>query len=409
MNRKWVQREAPAWVEKGIVTWEQAERIVRLYEDRKQGVGILPLLGSMLLALGILSFVAANWQEIPQLARLILLIAVMCGFYAGGEFLIRRGDSRLGIGLISLGVISFGGGIILVGQMFHLVAYNAASFLLWASAGALAVYLYRSRYLYLIALILFNAVQIYSLSSFGTFSYTGFVMMVVLLGFYGWNSRSTLLIWCFSLSVTAQCLMWTLSEDLPFMWMFIPAMALYALGDWFKERQGSYAMQAAPLVVAFLFGIFAVFASGEWILRELHEEILPRASFYLGALALLFIISLLGKYRRGALSGALEWVLLLPFVYLNAGVAVLYLLALFLFSLFVLWRGYAEGWSFKINLGTVLFIISSLVAYVKLTWDFMDKSLFFIVGGVLLIGLSWFLNRRNKRILKAAEEATRHE
>ena len=60
------------------------------------------------------------------------------------------------------------------------------------------------------------------------------------------------------------------------------------------------------------------------------------------------------------------------------------MIALFVFSLQLLWRGYAEEWRAKINWGTVLFLLSTLVAYGKLTWDFMDKSLFFILGGVLM-------------------------
>ncbi|MNL89126.1 hypothetical protein D3C87_2192590 [compost metagenome] len=50
-----------------------------------------------------------------------------------------------------------------------------------------------------------------------------------------------------------------------------------------------------------------------------------------------------------------------------------------------------------------------MVAYGKLTWDFMDKSLFFIIGGLLLLVLSWFLNRRNKKFLAEAKGGNRHD
>ena len=48
----------------------------------------------------------------------------------------------------------------------------------------------------------------------------------------------------------------------------------------------------------------------------------------------------------------------------------------------------------RVTLGTVLFIITTAVAYFKLTWGFMDKSLFFLLGGILLLSLSWYLRRR---------------
>ncbi|WP_372813027.1 DUF2157 domain-containing protein [Paenibacillus sp.] len=407
MSKKWVEREASAWVDQGIVTREQADRIIGLYEDKNHAVGLLPILGSVLVGLGILSFIAANWQDIPQLLRLLLIVLVMCGFYAGGEAATRRGAQKLGIALAGLGVVSFGGGIILIGQMFHLVAYNAGSFILWAAAGALAAYMYRSRYLYLLALLLFDAAQVYSVASFGSFSYTAFLLMAAGLGYYGWKFRSDLLVWCFSLSVTAHALMWVLSEEYKFMWMFIPALALYVLGDWLKERRGAYALQAAPLAAAFVFGVFMVLIGGEWSERSLREGLSPEPLAYLSALGVLFAASLAGKSMRGRLSTAYEWVLFVPFFYLSAGIYVMYLLSLFFFSLYVLWRGYAESWRFKINFGTALFICSTLVAYGKLTWDFMDKSLFFIIGGVLLIGLSWFLNRKNKQVLHDAGEGNR--
>jgi LPXTG-motif cell wall-anchored protein len=35
----------------------------------------------------------------------------------------------------------------------------------------------------------------------------------------------------------------------------------------------------------------------------------------------------------------------------------------------------------------------------------MDKSLFFLIGGILLLALSWYLRRRNAQVLAAAAPA----
>jgi LPXTG-motif cell wall-anchored protein len=53
----------------------------------------------------------------------------------------------------------------------------------------------------------------------------------------------------------------------------------------------------------------------------------------------------------------------------------------------------------QLTIGAVLFVIATMVAYFKLTWAFLDKSLFFLLGGVLLLGLSWYLRRRNAQVL----------
>jgi LPXTG-motif cell wall-anchored protein len=47
-----------------------------------------------------------------------------------------------------------------------------------------------------------------------------------------------------------------------------------------------------------------------------------------------------------------------------------------------------------------------MVAYFKLTWAFLDKSLFFLIGGVLLLSLSWYLRRRNAQRLAAGVATT---
>lgn len=406
MSRKWIEREGPRWVEKGIVSHEQVEQIKSLYQDKKHAVGLLPILGSLLVGLGILSFIAANWQEIPQLMRLGLMMAVMAGFYGAGETLLQKGHDKLGLALVSLGLVSFGGGIILIGQMFHLIAYNAGSFILWAAAGALLVWIYRSTYLFLLSLFLFQIAQWYAVDEFYSFSYVSFTLMVITLGSYVWKYRTPLLMWSLSVSWVIQSIMWVGSQDFKFAWMFIPAMVLYVLGDWVKERGAGYALQTAPLLMAFGYAVVLV------LFPEAYygsSYAFPEPLYYTTALVLLFGISLAGKLHQNRVSSSFDWILLAPFFYLPQGMSVLYLLALFFFSLYVMWQGYLEEWRAKINVGTALFLISTMVGYGKLTWDFMDKSLFFVIGGGLLLVLSWFLNRRRKRFFEEIKEGNEHE
>ena len=63
------------------------------------------------------------------------------------------------------------------------------------------------------------------------------------------------------------------------------------------------------------------------------------------------------------------------------------------------------GQSEQLTLGTILFLVATMVAYFKLTWEFLDKSLFFLLGGVLLLGLSWYLRRRNAQLVLAESAA----
>jgi uncharacterized membrane protein len=408
MSHKWLKKEAPVWVHKEIITQQQADKLLALYKGEKPAVGILPLLGSLLVGLGILSFVAANWQAIPHLARFAVIVLAMLGFYAAGEHFMRRGDDRLGLGLIAVGLISFGAGIFLIAQMFQMTASNAGSFVIWGSAGVLLTHIYRSRFLFLLSAAILNVGQFYSLSNFGTFSFVAFLVLMIGLGYYWWRNRSAWLAWLLGLSAMLQSAFLIAEFDLNGSLYMIPVMILYVLGDWIRTRDTAYPLQNSALTAAFVTCCVAVMVQDDGRLFGFTVLERTQSIVFVIVTAALLALSAIAKKQQGRLTSGFEWLLLLPYFYTAEAASFLYLLALCFFSLCVLWRGYAEETRFKVNLGTVLFLFSVLLAYVKLAWGFMDKSLFFLVGGILLLGLSWYLNRRRRRFL-AEEGAERHD
>ncbi|GGG02881.1 DUF2157 domain-containing protein [Paenibacillus abyssi] len=400
MSRKWLEREAPGWVDKEIISAVQAERLLSLYDEKKHAAGILPILGSLLVGLGILTFVAANWQEIHDLWRLVILIIVMSVFYAGGERFYRRGDKKLGLALAGIGLMSFGAAMFLIVQMFHLLNMQTTAFILWGIAGVLLTFLYRSTFIFILTAGILNVAQIYSLFSAGTFSVAALSILIIGLGAFWIVNRHAWLAWLLGVSLLLQSIMLVAEQNWNIVWFLIPALVIYAAGDWVHERNTSYPLQSSALTAVYLFGSFMVMFASEINPIGFSREELPQSAAFLIITAVLLVISLLGKWRNRRLNTSTEWVLLLPWFFIEGGAGLLYLLALCTFSLFVLWNGYAEQWRFKINLGTVLFLFAILLAYTRLAWAFMDKSLFFLVGGVILLLLSWYLNRRRRRFLK---------
>jgi LPXTG-motif cell wall-anchored protein len=408
MSRNIIQTEGRRWTELGIITPAQFEQILGLYTDKKHAIGLVPILGSILVGLGILSFMAANWQDIPQWLRLFMIFAAMAGFYWGGERMLSRDHEKLGIALISLGLVSFGAGIILIAQMFHMQAYDAFSWIVWGSAGMLLTYLYRSHYLYMISLILFSVAQIYSITEFHEFSYMTLAMVLVGLGYFTWKRKDALLAWLLCISLIAQAIMLVSINDWKFLWVFIPVMLLYTLGDWIKNREFAAPFQSAAWIAAYVFDLFIVYFAGKSSFFERWETMLAQALPFILISAVIFAVSMFLKAKAGRASTGFEWIVMPLLLYVTEYVDVLYLLILFFFSLYILWRGYVEEWRYKINLGTVLFLLITMTAYGKLAWNFMDKSFFFIIGGILLLTLGWFLGRRRKQFFNDAKEGKNH-
>jgi len=401
MSHKFIETESPAWVAEGIITEAQRERLLARYPpEAVQAVGLLPLLGSILVGLSALSVVAANWPSLPTTVRLGLLLGSLLAAYAGGEYFLRRGNRRLGHGLVGLGLVLFGVSIILTSQLYQLVGYDVSGLLAWVVVGVLLSYLYNSQPLALLPIVIGAAVQTYCTQALGLFSYATIGLVALGGGYRWWRRPDTLVASVLAVGLLWQAALWVALSHSKITWFFIPAMLVYAAADWHRNRPAARALQGPPLVAAYLFALgLALFGETDQYAGLLR----PPVFAYLGALAALFALSVAGKRRQGRLASLPDWLLLLPGFYLPGGLplAIATLVVLYAHAGSVLARAHRSGEAEQLTLGTVLFVVATMVAYFKLTWAFLDKSLFFLIGGVLLLSLSWYLRRRNAQRLAA--------
>ncbi|WP_161599549.1 DUF2157 domain-containing protein [Hymenobacter nivis] len=402
MSRKFLDTESPAWVADGLITEAQRQQLLARYPpDAVPAVGLLPLLGSLLVALSALSVVAANWAALPPVARLSLLISSLVGAYAGGHYFMQRGNRTLGRGLVGLGLVLFGVSIILVSQTYQLVGYDASGLLAWVVAGVALAYAHRSRLLAALTVFIGAAVQTYCTQALGSYSYATAALLAGGLGYLWWRRPDGLLSTVLSAGLLWQAALWVGVSHAKITWFFVPAMLVYAAGDWQPNRAAGRSAQGPPLIAAYLFALgLALFGETDAYADLLRPPVLA----YLGALAAVLALSVAGKKQRGRLDTLPDWLLLLPGFYLPGGLplAIATLVVLYAHAGSVLVRAHRAGSADQLTLGTVLFVGATMVAYFKLTWAFLDKSLFFLLGGVLLLGLSWYLRRRNARVLAAA-------
>src|SRR6266853_975010 len=141
---RWLSAESKQWVERGLISEEQASRIRGLYPDPKAGLPwstlIFSGLGGTIAGLGIILLVAYNWHSLHRFTKLGLIFSVMVALHATGLRLFLRSERwrRFGDALCLLGSMLFGAGIWLVAQVYHIEEHFPDGFLIWG-IGALAL------------------------------------------------------------------------------------------------------------------------------------------------------------------------------------------------------------------------------------------------------------------------------
>ncbi|HOY65777.1 MAG TPA: DUF2157 domain-containing protein [Candidatus Ozemobacteraceae bacterium] len=121
-------REIPLWTRMGMIDEAQGKKLSRLYELDALGAESAKLFsraimgfGALLLGGGVLAFVAANWEDLPKLVKVVMLFAALLAFHGTGFWLWqKRGQERLGRALIFAGCLVFGANIGLLAQIFNI-------------------------------------------------------------------------------------------------------------------------------------------------------------------------------------------------------------------------------------------------------------------------------------------------
>lgn len=141
-----VRKDIDRWVRKGLIDNQTAGRL-RTELDEAGGFGlggVLGVLGALLLGAAIITLVAANWESIPRLVRVIGLIGLMWAAWLGGAWREKAGDGVFSQVLYLFATITFGAAISLIGQMYHLSGDTSSAALVWTVGNLVAAALTRS-------------------------------------------------------------------------------------------------------------------------------------------------------------------------------------------------------------------------------------------------------------------------
>ncbi|MEM8749268.1 MAG: DUF2157 domain-containing protein [Pseudomonadota bacterium] len=129
-----LRKDLAIWVDKGILTQDQADAAGGEFQARSRGPSfatVLAFLGAILLVAALLSFVAANWDTVPRLVRTFMLIASIWLAYSIAWFAHSKNAPGISAAFIVLGIGAFGASIMLIGQMFHLQGSTATALMVW--------------------------------------------------------------------------------------------------------------------------------------------------------------------------------------------------------------------------------------------------------------------------------------
>ena len=388
-----LSRETEAWVAEGLVSAEQAEAIRRRYagareERRSSATTALAVIGAVAVGLGVIGFIAANWDGMSHGVRLVLLTAAVAGSYAAAYQLRERTGSRPRVGeaLYLLGVLLFGASLFLVGQMYNVQAHDPLALLLWSGGATATALVVRSRAIAATAVLIFTAWIGFefglALDDAGGDAFAAFPVVAV---FYGGA--------LYGLATAAQERIrehWFASSGFPESGrgVGLPVAAAGLFIFTFSEAADELS-QAADGLGGFVLAGFVLLA----------------ALAFAGAGALALSHRPSGRYEAGALAAVLATML----VAMTAGgdgdvYALVFNLLFAAVALGVIYAGYLSDEPWLVNLGVVFVAVDLVARYFDVFWSALPRSLGMIGAGLLVLGIAWVLERQRKRLLERMAE-----
>ncbi len=410
-HQKVVVGEISRWQQEGTIDEDLAKRLTAQYPLHKARPNVsqaLSIVGAILVGLGAILFMAANWQEISVVAKLLAIFsAIGVSNFFGWRLSFEPGNRpKLGAALLLLGSLFYGASIWLVAQIFNLDSNVAGGTLLWALGTLASAAALSSVPLGCLAAIL-GGIWVFANYSWDSRqiltympSFLSYLSVALLLGFH---LKSRAMTWI----TLAFCTAWMA------VWWPLHCAALMLLGSalvgcyfYMRERKplfempflyiGSVATLGSMLLATFtswfpnskipmtdlailIFLCFTILGMVAWRVPKFKEEIIVCTG-----LALVFCL----------LIGCAE-------TYVRLGANILLLAAIGAFIYTGLMRIQSAG---LVNVALVFFVLDIIARYFDFFYTLMNRSFFFVVGGILLMLVGALTEKGRRSMLEGMQQ-----
>ena len=396
-----LRREVAQWQADGLISEEQAAAILERYElpahsggsaIGNRTVSVIAIMGATLIGLGIIAFIAANWSEIPTMAKLAMMVVGTPVIYVAGWLLSYRfGFVRIGTAVILLGAIAFGASIHLVAQTYHVPVNHPNLMPAWFLGVIPLAYLVRSQSLLGLSLILLLVATAFRGQEW---------VPDVLNDEMVWLAPAYLVLG--ALLFAAGRLQSRFDYTRPFARMFdivgllVAAAPVYLLGyhTIWEELSGDDDLRLGVLSVEYwvVVGIAVVLAAaavavGGWRDRRRRSSLVLWEVSALAAMAVVTAAMWVGLRFGG------EWLWWVFNLVMLAGV------------LAMIAAGYRWNRAWLINLAVVVFAIALFTRYFEFGFDLLGQSVAFIVAGVILLAGGFGLELLRRRLVRRMRES----
>lgn len=398
MNKSKLAKEGEKWVQDGLISEKQLQAILSKYQLKDHRY-LLVLFATLFISIGVLIYAWSDWSQVSNLIRISLMIVSMVVLYFLGEYFYKEESDEfavypqiVSISFLMLGYLFFGATILLCIHLYDVTLLSAWPYIIWAVAGIVLYRLYPHQLIYFIAIGVTLFGQIYSSYALSTFSVAILIIYIVGYGFIAYKRNHMMISSMVAGGFVIHSLVATQYVTNEYYWFLLFMFILYSISQTIPKRTIRLAFFYTAIFTTFIYKIVETFILQE---EQFFSDITYEWSFFI-VMSLIMIGMTVYLIVSKNMMKLIDVSLFIPLFFLPYGY-IFVILSMFIYSLFYLINGFLQQVQAHIRIGIITFVLSTFTAYVQYAWESLNKSLFFIIGGLLLFTISFVLERIRRK------------